>query len=148
MPDELDERVDSGWDGPTPRYETSAAISPGVSREELIVYFSHVLAQVIDLSCELQHGEGRRPLRFPSGSSWDRDWSTISLLGMTEAEVSLLLSDMDGDALQNMANLSLGIALDKTLADCGPVFVTNVASAMLGILSRYGDGCATDGATA
>lgn len=139
-----DDRIDLSWDGPMPRYETAAMIGADVSREELIVYFSHVLAQIIDLSCEMHRTEGREPLRFRKGSPWDQDWQMISSLGMTEAEVSLLLSDMDGVALRNMANISLGVALDKTLADCGPLLVTYTASTLLGIVSECGEEYAVD----
>lgn len=139
MGSDIDERIDPGWDGPTPQYETVAMLGDGVTREELIVYFSHVIAQIIDVSCELERDGATRGLAFPLGSAWDRDWRMISSSGMTETEVSFLLSDLDGDALRNMTNLALGIALDKTLAECGPVFMTNVASTLLGMVAQSGE---------
>lgn len=138
-----DERIDPTWDGPAPRYETVASVGSEVTREELVVYFSHVIAQVIDLACELQGQDCGRTLDFPEGSIWNRDWSLISSCGMTETEVSFLLSDIDGDALRNMTNLALGVALDKTLADCGPVFMTYVASTLLGIVAHSGEATGT-----
>lgn len=139
MGDAIDERLDLGWDGPTPAYESYVALAPSVGREELIVYFSHVMAQVIDALCEIGREQGRASVTFPEDSPWCRDWETISAMGMTETEVSFLLSDLDGEALRNMVNLSLGIALDRMLSDYGPAFMTGVASTLLGIVARVGD---------
>lgn len=139
MSHDRDIRTDPDWNGPMPEYETYAMLGDGVTREELIVYFSRVISQIIDLSCELQRSGESEGLDFPEDSVWNRDWQTISACGMTESEVSFLLSDLDGLALHNMTNLALGVALDKTLMDCGPLFHTYVASTLLGIVARNGE---------
>lgn len=126
-----DERIDEAWDGPTPDFETYALIAPDVSREELLVYFSHVIAQLIDARTEM-----RLPLALPEDSPWQRDWATISAMGVTEEEVSFLLSDIDGDALTNMATLALGLAIDRTLEQSGPSFTIHLAASMLGIVAN------------
>lgn len=134
----VDERIDASWTGPTPKYETFAMLDKSVSRQELIVYFSHVVAQVIDAVCAERRAGDRRELTFPEDSPWNRDWDTISAFGMTETEVSLLLSDIDGDALRNMTNLALGIALDQVMAEFDPLFMVNVATSLLAIISKDG----------
>lgn len=97
---------------------------------------SHVIAQVIDVSCELEREGQASRLRIPSGTLWDRDWQTISSCGMTEAEVSFLLSTLDGNGLVNVMNAALGIALDMTLAEHEPDFMANVAMTSLGIIAE------------
>lgn len=139
MAKDIDPRVDPGWDGPTPRYESTVSLAPSVSREELIVYFSHTMAQVIDAMI-VAGDEGRRmPPGLPEDSPWDRDWAGISEMDMTETEVSFLLSDLDGDALRNMANLALGIALDRVLEEHGPAFMLYATSTLLGMVAREGE---------
>jgi len=139
MSHDIDPRVDLSWKGPMPQYEATITLDASVSREDLLMYFSHTMAQVIDASFEAAIEEGQAPLRFPEGSPWDRNWESISSMGMTETEVSFLLSDLDGDALRNMANLAMGVALDQVLAEYGPAFMLYATATLLGMVANEGE---------
>ena len=75
---------------------------------------------------------------FPAGSDWDRDWQAISALGMTETEVSLILSGTDEREMLGVTNMAMGIAVNQLIEREGPVFFASVAGIAARILSQKG----------
>ena len=130
-----DPREDESWDGPTPRYAVVATVDPDEPSEGVQIYLAHTIAQLIDASIDAGKPDF---LSFPAGSDWDRDWSTISALGMTEAEVSLILSGTDEREMLGVTNMAMGLAVNQLIEREGPVFFASVAGIAASILSRKG----------
>lgn len=130
-----DPREDDSWDGPTPRYAVVATVDPDEPAEGVQIYLTHAIAQLIDASIDVG-----RPglLSFPAGSEWERDWETISSLGMTETEVSLILSGIGDRELLGVTNMAMGLAVNSLIEREGPTFFASVAGIAASILSRKG----------
>ena len=134
-----DPREDLGWDGPRPGYAVSASLAPGTTKDDLVRYLSHSLAQVIDAAVQLG-GDAGDWLAFPAGSEWDCDWVAISSLGLTEEEVSFVLSDVGGTDLSNAMTVALGLAADAVLSEHAPEFFALVPRLAAGVLAKASRG--------
>lgn len=129
-----DEREDESWDGPTPRYAVIATLDEDTSAEDVIVYLSHTIAQLIDAGVDT--GKLAEVFEFLPGSEWDRDWDDISGIGMTETEVSFILSGMPREELIGLTNIALGLSVDSLIRRHGPTFFMTTAALFVNLLSR------------